>query len=68
MTMTSSILHAALSWRKARRSGGQNCIEVASAGDMVAIRDSKNLTGPILLCTGAAWLGFIAGIKSGRIR
>ncbi|MWA04267.1 DUF397 domain-containing protein [Actinomadura sp. LD22] len=51
---------AGLTWRKASRSGenGGNCIELADAAgavaDAVAVRDSKDPEGPVLLVTGAA--------------
>jgi len=41
------LAHAA--WRKSSRSGGgNNCVEVAKIGDVCAIRDSKEPTGPAL--------------------
>ncbi|GAA2619876.1 DUF397 domain-containing protein [Actinomadura fulvescens] len=44
-------------WRKASRSGenGGNCVELAEvAGAVVAVRDSKDPDGPVLLLTRAA--------------
>jgi len=44
-------------WRKAIRSGenGGNCVELADvAGAVVAVRDSKDPNGPVLLLTRAA--------------
>ncbi|TYK46725.1 DUF397 domain-containing protein [Actinomadura decatromicini] len=40
----------ALTWRKASRSGenGGACVELASASDVIVVRDSKNPTGPRL--------------------
>ncbi|RFS84634.1 DUF397 domain-containing protein [Actinomadura spongiicola] len=40
-------------WRKASRStsNGGACIELARVNDTIAIRDSKNPTGPKLLLT-----------------
>ncbi|NKZ03238.1 DUF397 domain-containing protein [Actinomadura latina] len=43
-------------WRKASRSGenGGNCVELADmAGSIVAVRDSKDPHGPVLLLTRA---------------
>ncbi|RAY12417.1 DUF397 domain-containing protein [Actinomadura craniellae] len=42
-----------LAWRKASRSSenGGNCIELAALPGMVAIRDSKDPNGPVLLAT-----------------
>ena len=55
-------------WRKSRRSdsnGGQ-CVEVASVGDNIAVRDSKNPTGPVLIFTLAEWAALIGGVKDGE--
>ncbi|MFI0355292.1 DUF397 domain-containing protein [Actinomadura sp. 9N407] len=43
-------------WRKASRSGenGGNCVELAGAPGVVAVRDSKDPDGPVLLLTPAA--------------
>ncbi|MEV6981880.1 DUF397 domain-containing protein [Sphaerisporangium sp. NPDC051017] len=53
-------------WRKSSRSsdnGGQ-CVEVA--GNLrggVAVRDSKNPHGPVLLFTTGEWQAFLSGLK-----
>ncbi|TDE37798.1 DUF397 domain-containing protein [Actinomadura sp. 6K520] len=43
-------------WRKARRSlsNGGECVELADAAGAVAVRDSKDPDGPVLLLTRAA--------------
>lgn len=44
-------------WRKAKRSGenGGNCVELAVLpGDVIAVRDSKDPDGPVLVLTRAA--------------
>lgn len=48
-------------WRKSSYSGanGGNCVEVASFGDVVAVRDTKqDGTGPVLRFTPAVWREF----------
>ncbi|NVI86721.1 DUF397 domain-containing protein [Actinomadura sp. BRA 177] len=48
---------AGLSWHKSSRStsSGGNCVELADvAGALVAVRDSKDPDGPVLLLTRAA--------------
>jgi hypothetical protein len=52
-------------WRKSTRSGPNcdNCVEVAFADGVVAVRDSKNPTGPVLIFTPDEWDSFIAGAK-----
>ena len=55
-------------WQKARKSVNNGaCVEVASAaGDFIAVRDSKNQSGPILAFTKTEWNAFIARVKSGE--
>lgn len=43
-----------------------SCVEVASTGDGVAIRDSKDQAGPILRFTQDEWVAFLAGAKAGE--
>ncbi|RZU72673.1 uncharacterized protein DUF397 [Micromonospora kangleipakensis] len=53
-------------WRKSSRSSGNggNCVEVAdNLPDLVAVRDSKNPTGPALTFTPAAWRAFVAELR-----
>jgi hypothetical protein len=53
-------------WRKARASGGTNCVEVAVApGGIVVIRDSKNPDGAVLKYTPAEWAAFVQGVREG---
>jgi hypothetical protein len=56
-------------WKKSSRSGdnGGNCVEVATnIPGVVAVRDSKNPTGPVLAFTPAEWKAFLGGIKNGE--
>ena len=55
-------------WRKSRRSGAQGeCVEVAqNLPGVVAVRDSKNPTGPALVFTPDEWRAFVEGAKSGE--
>ncbi len=55
-------------WRKASLSGsnGGNCVEVAtSLPGAVAIRDSKDQQGPVLIVTPDEWEAFCSGVKHG---
>ena len=58
---------AAATWRKSSYSGGaQDCVEVTSdLPGAVAVRDSKDRGGPVLMLSCRAWHAFIAGVKSG---
>ena len=56
-------------WFKSSRSSGgtDNCVEVAFAGDVVGVRDTKQKgAGPILSFTRAEWEAFIGGAKDGE--
>jgi ABC-type amino acid transport substrate-binding protein len=55
-------------WRTSSRSdnnGGQ-CVEVAGLDAAVAVRDSKDRSGPVLLFTPAGWAAFVGGVRAGR--
>ncbi|WP_182873852.1 DUF397 domain-containing protein [Microbispora sp. H10670] len=55
-------------WRKSSFSGsGNNCVEVATnLPGLVAVRDSKDRSGPVLAFTPSEWRAFIAGVKNGE--
>jgi hypothetical protein len=44
-------------WRKSSYSGGGNggCVEMARSPESIAVRDSKNPSGPILFFPATAW-------------
>lgn len=53
-------------WRTSTRSGGNECVEVAFLGDVVAVRDSKHREGAVLCFTHAEWAAFVGGAKDGE--
>jgi hypothetical protein len=55
-------------WRKSNRSGpySDNCVEVAFVDDAIAVRDSKNPSGAVLLFTQGEWDAFVEGAKDGE--
>lgn len=54
-------------WRKSQRSqDGGGCIEVANLGSHVAIRDSKDPLGPVLIFTAFEWVCFLDGATKGE--
>lgn len=58
---------ATLTWRKSTRSGAAgHCVEVADAPATVLVRDSKDVTGPVLTFDRSTWAGFIAGVRAGE--
>ncbi|MEU1883352.1 DUF397 domain-containing protein [Streptosporangium sp. NPDC020072] len=54
-------------FRKSTLSGGNNnCVEVATnLPNLIAVRDSKNPSGPALAFTPAQWRSFIGRINTG---
>jgi hypothetical protein len=62
-------LQPGAAWKKGSRSngnGGNNCVEVALLDTGIAVRDSKNRTGPALLFTPAEWTAFVDSAKGGE--
>ncbi|KOG28003.1 MULTISPECIES: DUF397 domain-containing protein [Streptomyces] len=52
-----------LAWFKSSYSDGNegdSCIEIATTPATVHVRDSKNLSGPQLALSPAAWAGFVS--------
>lgn len=48
--------------------GGNNCVEVATnLLSLVAVRDSKNPSGPVLAFFPAAWNDFLTGVRNGDL-
>lgn len=52
-------------WRKPRRSMSNGaCVEAASAGREVMVRDTADRAGPVAAFPASAWRDFLAAIKS----
>jgi hypothetical protein len=56
--------HAA--WRTSTRCSSGTCVEVAFGQGLVAVRDSKNRRGPMLIFTSSEWEAFTDGVRSGE--
>jgi hypothetical protein len=56
-----------IAWRKSSYSGsnGGACIEVATTGPAIAVRDSNHPDGPQLAFPAATWKTFTDQLKSG---
>jgi hypothetical protein len=54
-------------WRKSSYSGsnGGACVEVGTTGRAVAVRDSKDLDGPLLTFAADTWTAFAEQVKTG---
>jgi hypothetical protein len=52
-------------WRKSSYSGEgeSNCVEVAFPARGVAVRDSKNITGPVLAFPVVQWEAFLLAVR-----
>jgi hypothetical protein len=52
-------------WRKSSYSSanGGACVETASGGGAVAVRDTTNRDGRTLAFSAGAWQGFVTGLK-----
>jgi hypothetical protein len=55
-------------WRTSSHSGdGNNCVEVALAGPVTAVRDSKDSSGPTLVFGRTQWSAFLHAAKAGDV-
>lgn len=53
-------------WRSSTFSAESNCVEVAFLDDLVAVRDSKDRHGQVLMFTQPEWRAFLAGAREGE--
>jgi hypothetical protein len=56
----------AADWRTSTFCDLNGCIEVALLDGRVAVRDSKDPAGPVLLFTPNEWEAFLAGARTGE--
>lgn len=56
---------SALTWRKARSCHANGaCVEIAKSGRTFMVRDSKDLTSPLLSFGGTEWRRFMTAVRS----
>jgi hypothetical protein len=55
-------------WRKSTLSSSSGCVEVTMAEDQIAVRDSKDRTGPTLLFSPPEWQAFIGAVREGEFK
>lgn len=55
-----------LTWRVSTMSVGGNCVEVAAAGDGVAVRNSRRPDAEVIFYTKAEFQAFLGGVKNGE--
>jgi hypothetical protein len=67
--LNSAVWRDSAVWKKSSRSngnGGNNCVEVANLDAAVAVRDSKDPSGPALVFNSATWTEFLNSAKDGE--
>ncbi|MFI0962510.1 DUF397 domain-containing protein [Streptomyces sp. NPDC021080] len=65
-----SIDLSAASWRKSSYSNqdGGACVEVSDDfATVVPVRDSKVLSGPVLVFPAVGWASFVSAVQGGRL-
>jgi hypothetical protein len=69
LIMSRSDAHqATITWQKSSHSGQQgDCVEVASAGTGILVRDSKDADGPVLSFSLSIWNAFLSDIRTGHL-
>jgi hypothetical protein len=55
-------------WMKSSHSGWNGCVEVAFVEGNVAVRDSKDKGGAVLVFTLIEWNAFLSGVVDGQFR
>jgi hypothetical protein len=55
-------------WKKSTHSMSNGCLEVAVVGGKVALRDSKNKDGAVLVFTPREWDAFLDGVADGEFQ
>jgi hypothetical protein len=53
-------------WRKSTLSSSSGCVEVTLTEGAIAVRDSKDRSGPILLFNGPEWQAFVGAVRMGE--
>ena len=55
-----------VAWRRSSRCASNSCVEVGLLEHQVAVRDSKDRCGPVLLFTRTEWAAFVHGARNGE--
>ncbi|WP_212845431.1 DUF397 domain-containing protein [Catellatospora sp. IY07-71] len=60
-----SVVETPTGWVKSSYCDSSACVEVALAGQEIAVRDGKNPQGPVLRFSRQEWQTFVAGVGAG---
>jgi len=55
-----------ISWRTSSRSQNTNCVEIGEMATAIAMRDSKDREGAVLIFARERWIDFVASAKAGE--
>jgi Domain of unknown function (DUF397) len=55
-----------VAWRRSSHCANNSCVEVALLDRQIAMRDSKDRHGPVLLFSRAEWVAFVEGARNGE--
>jgi Domain of unknown function (DUF397) len=55
-----------IQWRRSSRCESDTCVEVARIDRTIAIRDAKDVDGPVLIFSAVEWAAFVAGVRNGE--
>lgn len=62
--MTELVHPRSLSWTKSTASVSGACVEVATTGEIILVRDSKNPSGPVLTVSAEEWGAFLTHART----
>ena len=57
---------AGVAWRKSSYCANSSCVEVALLDGQIAMRDSKDRHGTVLLFSQAEWTAFLEAARNGE--
>lgn len=57
---------SSVAWQRSTYCNHSSCVEVALLDNQVAVRDSKDAGGPVLLFSREEWTAFLAGAGRGE--
>jgi Domain of unknown function (DUF397) len=55
-----------IQWRRSSRCDTGACVEVAHIDGTIAIRNSQDIDGPVLIFNAEEWAAFVTGVRDGE--